>query len=164
MQSESAKIYPWKFFLSDIVNDALARYPFKEGQKKRICWQPEIDFKIQGKSLLVTHILFNLIKNALHHIAVAENSMRDKKGQIFIWLEANGQHNKLFFKDTGIGISQEKLPYIFERFFSQTPHGAGIGLTYCKMAMEALKGEIHCDSVTGEYTLFCLTFPPVVEK
>ncbi len=152
------------FFIRNSVHEALERYPFKLGQRERINWQSSLDFKVQGKELLIIHILFNLLKNALHHIAVAENRIAGKKGEISIWLELGNPYNKLYFKDTGTGITADKLPRIFERFFTQTEHGAGIGLSYCKMAMETLKGSIICESVEGHYTLFILTFPHLVEN
>ncbi len=151
------------FSAARCINESLERYPFKMGQRERIHWQPTIDFKIRGKELLLTHILFNFIKNALHHIAVAETKIAGKKGEIYIWLEASSTYNKLYFKDTGTGIHADKLQYVFERFFTQTEHGAGIGLSYCKAAMEKLSGQITCDSVYGDYTLFSLSFPTITE-
>jgi signal transduction histidine kinase len=55
-------------------------------------------------------------------------------------------------------MPSEVLKHIFDRFFTRTHHGSGIGLTFCKMAMEAFGGDITCESVEGDYTLFVLTF------
>lgn len=146
------------FSIAHCINDALNRYPFKPGQRELIDWKPDKDFKILGAEALVTHILFNFIKNSLHYIAEAG------KGNIFIWLEENSAYNTLYFKDTSKGISEDILPNIFKQFFSKTYHGAGIGLSYCKAAVEKLGGQITCDSVYGDYTLFKLTFPIVETK
>ena len=51
------------------------------------------------------------------------------------------------------------LPHIFDRFFSKTYHGAGVGLTFCKWVMENLNGSIDCLSLKDEYTHFLLSFP-----
>src|SRR5436190_175122 len=83
------------------------------------------------------------------------------KGKIFIWLETNKEH-KLFFKDTGTGIAKEWIGRIFDRFYTQTPHGAGIGLTFYKAAMQFLGGEILCEYIQNEYTLFTLKFPKMI--
>ncbi len=152
------------FSITHCVNEALERYPFKTGQKERLHWQPSIDFEVRGKELLLTHVLFNFIKNALYYIAVAEAKIAGKKGEISIWLETGSPYNKLYFKDTGTGIEAHKLPYIFERFFTKTDYGAGIGLSYCKAAMEKLGGQVACESVEGNYTLFILSFPIVTES
>lgn len=141
------------FSINDTVNNALARYPFKPGQREKINWHGTKDFIIRGKQLLIVHILFNLIKNALFYTANLQ------KAEIRIWLEQQDTYNQLYFEDTGQGIHKELLPHIFERFFSTTRNGAGIGLTYCKMVMEALGGSITCESEAGRYTRFILNFP-----
>jgi signal transduction histidine kinase len=50
---------------------------------------------------------------------------------------------------------------IFERFFTtlESGRGTGIGLSFCKMVMEGLGGEITVDSTEGEFTTFRLLFP-----
>jgi two-component system aerobic respiration control sensor histidine kinase ArcB len=142
------------FSMVSCVNEALARYPFKPGQNELVHWVPSVsDFQVRGKQKLVVHVLFNLIKNALYYIADAG------KGDIRIELDSRN----LIFTDTGAGMSPEVLSRIFERFFSQTRHGAGVGLTYCKMVMDALGGTITCTSQQGSYTKFILSFPMPAE-
>ncbi|MDF2868143.1 MAG: cqsS [Gammaproteobacteria bacterium] len=142
-----------RFSMVHCVNDALSRYPFKHGQRELIEWQPTSDFKVLGAETLVTHILFNFLKNSLHYIAEA------RKGQISIWLEVGNAYNTLYFKDTSKGIPDDILSNLFTPFFSKTHHGTGIGLSYCKAAMEKLGGQVTCHSVYGDYTLFKLVFP-----
>ena len=144
--------------ISHCVAEALHRYPFTDEQRRLIQWQSENDFLIKAKEILIIHLLFNLIKNALYHLA--KSGSKNKKS-IHIWLEQGKDFNKLFFKDTGTGISKDILPYIFNRFFSKTDHGSGIGLTYCKMVMESLRGSIACESEINNYTLFIMSFPVV---
>lgn len=144
------------FAISACINEALERYPFLEDQKELIVWDKAHDFIVRGKEdKLLVHVLFNLIKNALFYIADAG------KGRIQIWLEPGKPYNKLFFKDTGKGISSDVLPHIFDRFFSRTRNGAGVGLTFCKMVMENLGGSITCESEIGNYTQFILDFPNI---
>lgn len=144
--------------ISDVVEDALARYPFMAGQRELVRWENNSNtyFTIKSDRLLLTHVLFNLLKNALYYLATAG------KGNITIWLEPGTPNNTLYFKDTGTGIASDILPHIFERFFSRThssAHPAGIGLTFCKTVMDSINGEISCQSVEGDYTLFILKFP-----
>ena len=83
------------------------------------------------------------------------------KGEITLkTYKANGL-NILSFKDTGAGIAPEILPHIFEKFYSRTKYGTGIGLAFCKSVMKGLGGDITCTSQYGEYTEFILTFPPL---
>jgi len=135
------------------IEMALERYPLVENEKDRIIFEPRDDFIFKGNQLLTIHIIFNLLKNALYYMKSAG------KGEIYIWLEAGEQINKLHFKDTAKGIAPEALPHIFERFYSNTQGGSGIGLAFCKMTMELFVGEIHCESVEGDYAEFILSFP-----
>jgi signal transduction histidine kinase len=146
------------FSVINCVNEALSRYPFTPNQRDMVRWNSDIDFNIKGHKLLVIHILFNLLKNAIFYTAKAG------KGEIRIWAEQSISQNFLYFEDTGTGISMKNLRYIFDRFFSTTHHGAGIGLTFCKMAMEAIGGRIYCESVEGSYTKFILSFPNEYER
>lgn len=98
-------------------------------------------------------MIFNLLKNAIYYIRDAN------KGKIYIWAEHDVNFNILHVKDTGKGISASILPNIFNQFFTNTPHGAGIGLTFCKMVMERFGGDIICYSKKGEYADFILYFP-----
>lgn len=140
-----------EFSMISCIEQALVRYPFTEPQKELIRFQSANDFRVKGNQLLLIHVVFNLLKNALFYIAAANKP----DSYIQIWLETD---NRVFFKDTGTGIAKEHLPYIFEPFFSKTLHGTGIGLSYCKMVMESLGGRIACKSVEGDYTLFILSF------
>ena len=100
---------------------------------------------------MIVHILFNLMKNALYYIRAAG------KGKIYISIKK--KRKELVFEDTGQGISPKILPKIFNYFFSKTRSHAGIGLSFCKLAIRTIGGEIVCHSAEGKYTRFILTFP-----
>jgi PAS domain S-box-containing protein len=146
------------FSFADCLQETLTRYPFQSDEKELIQVIIKQDFMVKAKKLLLIHVFFNLIKNALYYIAAAG------KGKITVTLEGGTDYNKVYFLDTGAGISQTVLPHIFKRFFSKTKHGAGVGLTFCKSVMEALGGNIVCESKEGEYSLFTLTFPRLEQK
>ncbi|TVS17834.1 MAG: sensor histidine kinase [Gammaproteobacteria bacterium] len=141
----------------DCIDSAMNRFPFaSERERALIHVIPGPDFHFRGSDILLIHVLFNLLKNALYYVAAAG------KGEIFIWTEANpGGRNRLFFMDTGAGIPDSVLPRIFDRFFTSANagRGSGIGLSFCKMVMTAIGGEIRCESAHGEFTRFILTFP-----
>lgn len=145
------------FSINQCISDAIQRYPFSGNQKDLILWKENKanDFLVKGELLLVIHVLFNLIKNALYYVAKAG------KGNIEIWPEKGELYNRIYFKDTGTGIPPEILPAIFKRFYSQTYHGAGVGLTFCEWVMQNLGGKITCESVLGDYTLFVMSFPVI---
>ncbi|MDF2868214.1 MAG: histidine kinase, gyrase and HSP90-like ATPase family protein [Gammaproteobacteria bacterium] len=141
------------FSMAFCLQEALDRYPFKPGQRELIIWESGNDFQVKGKQKLMVHILFNLLKNALFYI------LQDGTEHIEITLIPGKSYNQLVFMDTGEGIAPDILPHIFDKFFSKTRNGSGVGLAYCKTVMEALGGNITCESVKDRYTKFILGFP-----
>lgn len=146
--------------IDECVIYALERYPFQPEQRELIHYRNEGKFEFIGDQLLITHVLFNLIKNSLYYIASAN------RGEITIRYatEEETGNNIVFFKDTGPGIPADELPYIFNRFYSKTPHGSGIGLAFSKTVMKNLGGDIICHSEFGNFTEFMLIFPKVMNQ
>ena len=146
--------------MSNCVDIALRRYPFAS-EKERALVQCDVkaDFSFVGSELLMVHVIFNLLKNALRHIAIAG------KGTISISLETGVQENRLVFADTGTGIPDEVLPHIFTRYYAWPKHGrgvvetTGIGLSFCREVVHAFGGRIECRSRVNEYTRFSIMFP-----
>lgn len=143
--------------ISACVEAALQRYPFSESERALVSWEEGGDFTFRGVELLMVHVLFNLIKNALRHIAGAG------KGEISIRVETAPVH-RLLVRDSADGIPPDVLPHIFQRFYSSTGDdgvlGAGIGLAFCRDVMESIGGTITCRSRHGEFCEFELCFPP----
>ncbi|SHF44904.1 hybrid sensor histidine kinase/response regulator transcription factor [Dysgonomonas macrotermitis] len=71
-------------------------------------------------------------------------------------------------KDTGEGIAESELPYIFDRFFqsknAKDKEGTGIGLALVKNFVELHDGKVYVESVEGEGTLFTVILPLAVEE
>ena len=136
------------------IQTTLERYPFNsEEDRQRIHYSNEDDFTFTGSDVLMMHVLFNLLKNSLYSIAKAG------KGEITISVSSAGGDHHLYFRDTGSGIKKDELPRIFERFYSTSKYGHGVGLSYCSMVMQSFHGNIECFSVEHEYTEFQLNFP-----
>lgn len=146
-----------KCSIQHCVQTALHDYSLRDEDKELITVEIEQDFEFYAHPLTFKHVLFNLLKNALYYIKAAN------KGKITIWTEKGEKVNRLYFEDTGKGISEDYLPYIFDQFSTRTSHGTGVGLAFCRMVMTKLGGDITCESVEGEYTRFILTFPTLTE-
>ena len=143
--------------IKESIGTALSRYPFDAKQKNSVIYTDASDFKFYGVNLLIQHIIFNLMKNALYYIS-------DKpKAQISIWHEHGETDNFLHFKDTGPGISEYDQEHVFDFGFSKRKEGSGFGLTYCKTTIQQMGGDIAVRSEPDKYTEFVLTFPKVVE-
>jgi signal transduction histidine kinase len=146
----------------ECIQTALEEYPLSLTEKDLIFLDKTRDFQFSGSSFFVVHILLNLLKNSLRQIA------QHGKGTIKITIEnteRNVPFNCISFLDTAGGISPEVFPHIFERFYttSQVKEtsalGIGIGLAFCKDAMNRLGGKIECETVFGQHTVFSLFFP-----
>ncbi len=99
----------------------------------------------------------NIISNAVKYTP--------EGGKLEISTSLSGGLANLCVKDSGIGISKEDLPHIFDRFFrvkgKATRHitGSGLGLSLVKEVVEAHQGYIDVNSVPEEGTTFTLSFP-----
>ncbi|MFM0337102.1 ATP-binding response regulator [Paraburkholderia fungorum] len=135
---------------------ALDEYGFadkKERGKVRLVVLEDFTFKVDETVYLFT--LFNLIKNALHHIATHPQAT----------LTLTVDRQAVIVHDTGAGISPDILPHLFEPFRSAgNADGTGLGLAYCQRAMRAFGGTIGCRSEVGRFTQFTLQFPVVSES
>lgn len=139
------------------INEALQRYPFTGKERAMINCDLTNDFEFMGNHVLLVHVLFNLLKNALYYVRKSTNA------RITIILEYGKSKNILRFRDSGGGLSKREQRRVFEKFYSQTKFGTGIGLAFCQNVMQSFGGEIECYAKEGEYTEFALYFPSDLE-
>ncbi len=137
------------------LEHTLQAFAFNPHEKNKVHINIENDFDFKGNRDLIMHIFFNLLKNSLYFIQAAG------KGEIFITLRSDETCHKVIFKDTGPGIEKYRLSKLFTPFYSQRPHGTGIGLSFCKKAIESMGGTIKVASLFGEHTTFTLSFPKI---
>ena len=135
------------------ISEAVDQYPDKG--EIIIDINKTVDFQFLGERQAFIHVIWNLMKNAIFYIHEAG------KGKIEIWTETGSDWNVLHFKDTGTGMKSDQLKHIFEGFYSETRHGTGIGLPYCKLVMKHFDGDIECEAKEGQYTHFVMKFPAV---
>lgn len=74
-------------------------------------------------------------------------------------------YTRIFVEDTGVGISEEGIRHIFERFYKvdNFTQGAGLGLSICQTIVERLKGTISVTSEVGKGTRFTVRLPNYCE-
>jgi two-component system sensor histidine kinase BaeS len=108
----------------------------------------------------ISQVVVNLISNSLKYTS--------KDGRVEVKILEDEKYIKLSVSDTGIGISQDDLFYVFERFYradesrNKLTGGAGIGLTISKSIVEAHGGNITVDSIIGKGTNFVVKIPKIV--
>ena len=102
--------------------------------------------------LRIREVLTNLLSNALGHSRAG--------GTVSVAAEALGDHISIKVRDTGLGISPEDLPRIFDRFYKgPTSRGSGLGLTIARDLVAAHDGDIKAESRLGEGTTMTFTLP-----
>ncbi|WP_455634696.1 ATP-binding protein [Parabacteroides sp.] len=103
----------------------------------------------------VEQVLLNLLSNAIKFTS---------KGFISLFYEVEDMFVRVSVMDTGIGIPEDRLESVFERFVKLDDfyQGVGLGLPICKMIVEQLGGEIGVRSELGKGSTFWFTLPLVV--
>lgn len=105
----------------------------------------------------IERIMLNLLSNAIKYTG--------KNGEISVNLKVDLKNVIVSVKDNGIGISEEKLNSIFDRFaqvdniVTRKSQGSGIGLSLVKSLVEMHKGCIYAKSYPGEGTEFIVEIP-----
>lgn len=137
-----------------------------EAEKKGLTL--EIKGQIKGDAAIartdkhkIDGILMNLLKNAIKFT---------KEGKIEIGNYIENDKLFLYVSDTGLGIPENKLDAIFDRFvqadfgLSRNYEGAGIGLSIVKAHVEALNGSVQVKSEFGKGSTFLVSIPydPVI--
>ena len=102
-------------------------------------------------------IILNLLTNAIHY--------SEEGGHIILTTKLSGNKWATEVCDQGIGIDEEDLPHIFERFYrsdrsrDRSTGGMGIGLTIVKQLVENMGGTIHAESELGVGSCFTFNLP-----
>lgn len=109
---------------------------------------------IEVDSALLEHVFINLIENAVKYSTVGSQ----------IDIEAYYEKGVLTWtvKDRGIGIEDEFMPYIFDRFYrvdNPAVKGTGLGLAICKVIVSAHMGDISVSHREGGGTVFTVKIP-----
>ncbi|QMT16211.1 HAMP domain-containing protein [Planococcus maritimus] len=105
----------------------------------------------------IEQVMTNLIDNALRHTP--------QGGQVHVHVENMGDHAKVSINDTGAGITEKDLEFVFERFYKADKArtlgkgGTGLGLAIASNIIKAHSGEIRAESKFGEGTSFIFTLP-----
>ena len=112
---------------------------------------------VSGDETRLGQILLNLIDNAIKY--------NQEAGQITITAKEIDSSIQIDIADTGVGIPEEHLPRLFERFYrvdkarSRELGGTGLGLAIVKHIVQALQGQISVQSILGKGSTFSFAIP-----
>jgi len=113
--------------------------------------------EVMADEVMLSQIIFNLVDNAVKYT--------DHSGSVVISAVGNKDHVRVSVSDNGIGIPQEDLPRIFERFYrvdktrSRELGGTGLGLAIVKHAVQVHGGDVSVESTPGKGSTFSFTLP-----
>ncbi len=146
------------------IGDLIRRELYKikiPASLKKIAIQEDIDQEVllRVDKIMFSDILFFLLDNAIKYTESGDVWVKLKKTFI------NGTYNTILsIRDTGIGIDEKQLDFIFDAFrqgsegIGRSHVGAGLGLTLCKKFLSMLGGEISVESTPGSGSTFTLIF------
>lgn len=101
-------------------------------------------------------VIINLLSNAIKYNC--------RGGEIFVYAGLEEKCWWLAVKDTGLGIPEEDLPHLFQKFYrvrasEGKASGTGLGLSICKQIVSGHRGRIEVSSKLGEGTTFTIYMP-----
>ena len=109
----------------------------------------------------IKQMVKNLLSNSLKFV---------KEGSISLLVKDEKDNIKIFVKDEGIGIEENKLKNIFDRFkqvdgsTTRKYGGTGLGLAICKEIALLLEGDIHVNSKMNVGSVFVITIPKKLDE
>lgn len=150
--------------LSEFIDDTLRSFR-EEADQLRITlrYQPQLTGDFLFDRAKLERIMYNLVSNAIKFSRAND--------QVSVTLQkANDGLIEIIVSDTGIGISEDQLPFIFNRFYqaddssTRSQEGTGIGLALVKELVEVQAGTVSVDSQLGLGTTFTvrLPYPPAL--
>jgi len=152
--------------LSEVIQKVVTTYKGLAWEQRRIVLEtrlPDALPPVQADAQRIEQVLVNLVSNGLR--------FTPEGGIITIEAEEQPRTVEVRVSDTGIGISPEDLPHIFERSYrgdpARTPKwsgdrlgsGSGMGLAIVKGLVEAMGGAVNVTSAPGEGTCVCFQLP-----
>lgn len=159
LDAKETKLNLEPFSLAELVQDVVQNYELTAKEKGINLTSnigQELSF-VKGDIGLVERVLENLIMNALRHTP--------KGGTVSIMLSTSDEYMKVQVLDTGVGIPEEALPHIFDRFYkihsaeTLPASFAGLGLAIAKRIMDLHGSSIDVESELNSGTCFTFSLP-----
>ena len=142
--------------VSDIVKEAIEILDYKIIEKNIIIDLDLKDAIIMGRHEDILRAFTNIIENGIKY--------NKDNGKIYIDVKSIKKKAVITIRDTGIGIKEEDLSHIFERFYrvdksrNRKVEGSGLGLSIVKRIVMKYGGDIDVRSVYNAGTTFTLSF------
>ena len=157
LDSDAGRMERGNLALDKVVSETLQVLQPLAGEHEVTLHSEIASASFHGNSHQLGQVVTNLVSNAIYY--------NRPGGKVNVKLENRGATIQLEVRDNGVGISDEDLPNIFERFYradasrSQANGHAGLGLAISKAIVELHGGTIRAESKLSEGTVFTVDFP-----
>lgn len=143
------------FSLDEQLKDTIRKYQWQlEEQSIYLSYQLE-PVQLNGDAALLENVWDNLLTNAIKY--------NQPDGNIRLTLEKLDQSAKVTVKDTGIGMTEEEISQIYNRFYradaSRTKPGSGLGMSIVQQIVDLHGGTIQVSSEVGKGTTILIYLP-----
>jgi len=108
---------------------------------------------------LVCKVDADMLKQVILNLFINAQQAMSNGGELIIRTNRQKKDAVIQISDTGSGIAEDKLPKIFDVYYSSRPRGSGLGLPTVKKIIEAHNGTVTVDSELGTGTLFTIKLP-----
>jgi PAS domain S-box-containing protein len=150
-------------FRADLLINEIVKQHEPSATRKNLSFTVEGFDQISGKSIISDK---NLIRRVFNELL--DNAIKfTKKGEVIVWCCIKNNELTFLIKDSGIGISQQMLPFIFEPFVQESVYMArasnsnGLGLSIVNEAINLLKGSIVIESDPDSGTKILINLPVI---
>ncbi len=155
LESEKEESFSSRINIADVIMSVVKRMDTIAAEKEVILKLGHLDQgAILGNRSYLETMIFNLVRNGINY--------NKPGGTVEINLVSYGKTVRMTIEDTGIGIGQEDLPHIFERFYkvdkSRTSGGTGVGLSIVEAIIGKHNGSIEVESKLGAGTKVIVDF------
>lgn len=153
MESGEMKLAMARTDLTEVARRIVSDFELQREQRTVAVHSPDQPVEIVCDPNLIARVIQNLFSNAL--------KFTPSDGSITVKVERTEGGVKLAVEDTGTGIDSVHLPKIFDKFYQVEARGdsTGLGLTFCKLAVELHRGRIGVESEIGKGSTFWFTLP-----
>jgi signal transduction histidine kinase len=148
-----------KIPVEEVISSALRLLSNQWQNRVRVEKEIANDQTIRGNRNLITHVLLNLLQNALY--ALERKTCCETVATIWIRSFRQNGEDVIVVRDNGEGIGPEDLNKVFDPFFTtkDVGDGMGLGLSICYRIMKQHGGRVQVQSERGRYSEFTLYFP-----
>lgn len=157
MESGEMKLKPSKCDLTGIAQKLASIFEVQRENRRFAFNAPTEPVEIACDADLISRVIQNLLSNAL--------KFTPTDGTITITIQGTEEGARVSIYNSGPGISSRHLPRIFDKFYQAEArdNSTGLGLTFCKLAVELHGGRIGVESEIGKGSTFWFTLPSVSE-